>query len=425
MGLETTLRENYMSENIIKNVIIVCDYGYIEGGAARIAHETAIALKKAGYNVIFFCAVGPISDELINANIDVVCLNQNDILHENNKFKAILQGISNKYAKLEFSKVLAKLNNTETIIHVHTWTKGISSSIFKVAEQKGFKVVITIHDYFLICPNGGLFNYKARKICTLKPMSIRCISCNCDARSYLQKLFRVIRQYKQNTNIRKRNNISYIFISEFSKKEFCIRYNKIPTNKQYFLPNLINFPENRDRVKCELNDIYLFIGGITEVKGIRLFCEAVTQANVKAIVIGQGLLKEELETAYPNIDFVGWKSKAEMEDYIKKARCLIFPSLWYEVAPLTPLELMAYGIPIICSDLNAASNYIIDNSTGLIYDGNSIDKCLEKIEQIKNNHIVKILSEECYRSFDSENYSKIAYITILQKIYSMVMLNDK
>lgn len=188
---------------------------------------------------------------------------------------------------------------------------------------------------------------------------------------------------------------------------------------------MINFPSKRERVKCEENDIYLFIGGITEVKGIRIFCDAVTKANVKAIVVGQGILKEELEKKYPNINFVGWKSKEEMELYILQARCLVFPSLWYEVSPLTPLEVMAYGVPVVCSNLNASSNYIMDHSNGLIYDGNSVEGCLEKIEQLKNKDIVKLLSEESFKSFASENYSKKTYIITLQQIYSMVMLNDK
>ena len=42
---------------------------------------------------------------------------------------------------------------------------------------------------------------------------------------------------------------------------------------------MIDFEENRYRVKCEDNDTYLFIGGLTEVKGIRQFCEAVTKAK--------------------------------------------------------------------------------------------------------------------------------------------------
>ena len=47
----------------VRNVIVVCDYGYVEGGAARIACETALALSARGLKVTFFCAVGPVSEE--------------------------------------------------------------------------------------------------------------------------------------------------------------------------------------------------------------------------------------------------------------------------------------------------------------------------------------------------------------------------
>ena len=405
---------------MLKNAIIVCDYGYIEGGAARIAHETAMALKKEGLNVVFFCAVGPISEDLEKSGVNVICLNQADILHEKSRIKGVMRGISNKAAKIKFAELLVSLNKDETIIHVHTWTKGISSSIFKVAEKKGFKVVITVHDYFLICPNGGLFNYPQKHICNLKPMSLKCVLGNCDARSYPQKLFRVLRQHIQNKNIRRRKNISYIFISEFSKREFLKRYNKIPESKQYFLPNMINFPEKRERVKCEENDIYLFIGGLTEVKGIRIFCEAVTKAQVKAVVIGQGILRDELEKRYPDIEFVGWKSKDEMIPYLHQARCLIFPSIWYETMGLTVLEVMAYGIPVICSDQCAASEYIVDGKTGYIYDGRSIEALSENINKIKNITNVKQMSSTVYSMFDVNNFSPDKYVKSLLDIYGEI-----
>ncbi len=405
---------------MLKNAIIVCDYGYIEGGAARIAHETAMALKKEGLNVVLFCAVGPVSEDLEKSGVNVICLNQADILHEKNRIKGVMRGISNKAAKIKFAELLDSLNKDETIIHVHTWTKGISSSIFKVAEKKGFKVVITVHDYFLICPNGGLFNYPQKHICNLKPMSLKCVLGNCDARSYPQKLFRVLRQHIQNKNIRRRKNISYIFISEFSKREFLKRYNKIPESKQYFLPNMINFPEKRERVKCEENDVYLFIGGLTEVKGIRIFCEAVTKAQVKAVVIGQGILRDELEKRYPDIEFVGWKSKDEMIPYLHQARCLIFPSIWYETMGLTVLEVMAYGIPVICSDQCAASEYIVDGKTGYIYDGRSIEALSENINKIKNITNVKQMSSTVYSMFDVNNFSPDKYVKSLLDIYGEI-----
>ena len=402
---------------MVKNVIVVSDYGYIEGGAGRIAHETAILLSKNGYNVVFFCAVPPISEELQNAPLEVVCLGQADILHEKSRMKGVRRGLRNKEAQKRFRNLLKRFDRQETVIHVHTWTKALSSVIFKEAKHAKFQVLVTVHDYFLVCPNGGLFNYKNRKICELKPMATKCLFCNCDARSYPQKLFRVLRQRRQNRNIRKNKFISYAFISEFSKREFLKRYNRILKERQFFLPNMINFDENRTRIECENNKTYLFIGGITEVKGIRTFCEAVTRTNVPALVIGEGILRQELEEKYPNIQFVGWKSKEEMLPYLQQTRCLIFPSIWYECLPLTPLEVMAYGLPVICSELNAASEYI---SPELLYNG-TVQGLIEKIGDTLDDNHINSLGTNLFECFDDGYYGKKNYLKTLSDIFSTML----
>lgn len=400
----------------IKNIVVVCDYGYIEGGAARIAHETALGLKINGYRVIFFCAVGPVSKELTDCGIEVYCLNQQDILHEKNRMAAVLRGIWNKAATIRFADLLHTLNPKDTIIHVHTWTKGLSSAVFAVAKQRNFRVIVTVHDYFLLCPNGGLFNYPASSICELQPMSIKCITCNCDSRGYPQKLFRILRQWKQNHVIQKCDNLAFAFISEFSKIEFERRYGKIAEEKVYHLDNMVHFDNNRERIECETNNVFLFIGGIIEAKGIRIFCEAVTQANVKAVVIGQGMLENELKVKYPNISFLGWKNKHEIQNQLEMARCLIFPSICYETFGLTPLETMAYGIPVICSNLNTAQSFIDDGVNGWLYDGASVQALANVINRVKTDDI-KAVSKSAFESFESDRYSSDRYIENAVKIY--------
>lgn len=402
---------------MVKNVIVVADYGYVEGGAARVAHDTAFALHASGFCVTFFCAVGPVGEELASSGVKVVCLNQDDILHEKSRLKGVLRGLNNKAAKREFDSLLKDFDPADTVIHVHTWTKALSGSVFKVAKKRGFEVLITVHDYFLVCPNGGLFNYKKREICNLKPMSAKCIACNCDARSYPQKLYRVLRQRRQNAVVRRCINISYAFISEFSKREFLKRYDKIPKERRYFLCNPVRFAADRFRVECEKNDTYLFIGGVTEAKGIRIFAEAVTKTGVPAVVIGQGILKEELEKDYPQINFVGWKSSAEMLPYIRKARCLVFPSVWYETMGLTPLEVMSYGVPVLCSKLNAASEYV---DKDMQYDGTAQD-LIKLIKKTKDNFFIEDVSRKIFSSFDTEAFSAENYLENLKKIYNVLL----
>ena len=119
----------------------------------------------------------------------------------------------------EFKKLLKTLDKDTTIIHAHGWTKALSSSVFDIAFKMKFKVVLTLHDYFTACPNGGYFNYKKNEICHLNPLSWKCIKCNCDSRNYGFKLYRVVRQFVQNKIVKLNDRLeNVITISEFSEK---------------------------------------------------------------------------------------------------------------------------------------------------------------------------------------------------------------
>ena len=72
----------------VKTVIIVNDFNYVQGGASKVAIDTARILKEEGLNVIFFSAVNK-SEENING-IKYISTNQNEALKEKNKFKGII-----------------------------------------------------------------------------------------------------------------------------------------------------------------------------------------------------------------------------------------------------------------------------------------------------------------------------------------------
>ena len=72
----------------VKTVIIVNDFNYVQGGASKVAIDTARILKEEGLNVIFFSAVNK-SEENING-IKYISTNQNEALNEKNKIKGMI-----------------------------------------------------------------------------------------------------------------------------------------------------------------------------------------------------------------------------------------------------------------------------------------------------------------------------------------------
>lgn len=402
---------------MLKTVITVCDYGTITGGAAKVAIESALALVGVVEESILFHSVGEIDKNIEDKGVKVIALGQYDILQNPNRMSAIVQGIWNRKAKKEFEKLLSQKNPKETVIHVHSWTKALSSSIFKAAEDKGFQVVITAHDYFLACPNGGFFNYQKKSICKFKPLSIQCVCCHCDNRNYFHKWWRVVRQIVQNNVIRKKRNISYIFVSEFSQK---ILEKHVDFHRCYRVNNPIEI-KDRIKVNAEKNDNYLYIGRLSEEKGVGRFCKVISNMGLKGIIVGDGYLMKKLKSQYPNIEFAGWQNYDGIRKYILKARCLIFPSMLYECAPLTISEVQAFGIPCIVPKQCAARDYIKEAENGNIF-GDSEKLALDHILQFyKNDDYVKRLSICTYNYFNIKGNNMDFYINSVMKVYVETM----
>ncbi len=382
----------------MKNLIIVNDFDYVQGGASKVALDTAHLLKNK-YNVVFFSAVSDGSNK--EEGITFVNTNQREALRDKNKIRGIINGLYNKRAKKEFVKLLNNYSSDDTIIHVHGWTKALSSSVFVPAFKRGFKVVVTLHDYFTACPNGGFFNYKLNKICEFEAMSHNCMKCNCDSRNIMFKKYRVLRQFIQNRVVKLNEKLKYaIGISNLN----------ISVLKKYLKNADITKILNPIDLECDYcydtsNDYYLYLGRVSKEKGVEVFCEAFSKLSMKAVVVGDGSELNKLKIKYPNIVFTGWKNVKDVKKYLKKARALVVPSLWYEGAPLTPLEAMSFGVPCLISDKCSGREYIGDN--GLTFNPYDSEDLVNKVKEFELN--IEKFSKNSFkfvRSFSSTEYVK-------------------
>lgn len=394
-------------------VVIVNDFDYIQGGASKVAIDTAKLLYDNDINVIFFSATHKENDYKFKQ----ICTNQNECLKDG--IRGAFRGLYNIKAAKEFKKLLKTLDRNNTIIHVHGWTKSLSSSIFRIAKKQKFKIALTLHDYFTVCPNGGFFNYKKCEICKKKAMSFDCIKTNCDSRNYLFKIYRCIRQTIQNLNTKNLKNIDYfISISDFSVDKLKSYFYKNINIRKITNPISVN---SNDRVEAEKNSSYLYVGRVSKEKGVDIFCRAISKLKLPAIVVGDGSELGHLKKEYPKIKFVGWKSNNEVLEYMKQARCLVFPSLWYETAGLTAIEASLLGIPVITSNSTAATDYIKDNYDGLYFKTGDTKDLINKIKATKDDKIVELLSTNAYSKTINKTYSFSIYYEQLKKLYNDIL----
>ena len=194
-------------------------------------------------------------------------------------------------------------------------------------------------------------------------MSAACIRRNCDRRNYLQKLYRVLRTRIQ-LHTFKRWHPTIINVSYFSQRI-------LESQNTQFAGTVVGNPiaEGNPRlVDCTRNHTYAYVGRVDQEKGVDLFCSALSHLGLPGKIIGTGDQLETLKERYPHLEFLGWQDQSKIPELLQDVRCCVFPSRWYETAGLVPVEIMhTCGIPFIIADKTAASDYITNGKTGLLF----------------------------------------------------------
>ena len=369
----------------VQNVVIVDDTADNFGGTAQVAYVTARVLADRGYNVVYFAGTGPVHDRL--AGIRVITVRDKPFLESDSKVKGALEGLSSKRSYRALCSLLSEFDPSDTVLHIHSWTHALSSSIFKAIADMGFKSLVTLHEYFLTCPNGGFFDYRRHEICHLKPCSSACIARNCDKRSYVQKLYRIARLSLQTKAI-ERAKPKFAYLSEFTYS--ILRGNSFDDGSPNYLPNPIEVQGEYAPSPIESRDGYLFIGRMDAEKNPGMFCEALTRLGLPGTLCGDGPLLPRLREKYPNLTFLGWCGKDELARQSRANKALVLTSYWLEASPLVCLEAMfAAGIPSIVPNTCGATAYIEDGKNGIWFENGSLDSCCNAIRTLEDGETYK------------------------------------
>jgi glycosyltransferase involved in cell wall biosynthesis len=114
----------------------------------------------------------------------------------------------------------------------------------------------------------------------------------------------------------------------------------------------------------------LFVGRLTEIKGVQILLDAWRglSGRIPLKIVGDGALRAAVESAArarPEIEWLGQQPRERVQRLMREAYALIFPSVWYEPFPLVVLEALAAGLPVIASNLGSMASVIQHGHNGL------------------------------------------------------------
>lgn len=401
-----------------RTIVVLNDYCHVQGGASRVAVDEAVALAQQGLEVIFFGAVGPVCDELKQAPLTVICLDQPELLNVGKNPGVMLQGLWNLPAYRRAAALLRTLDPRTTIVHLHGYTKALTTSPVRAAHEAGIAVVCTLHDFYTACPNGAFFDFQRRTACPKRGLSLDCMATNCDKRHYVHKAYRVLRSLAQRHLGGLPGTVRhYITLSENSRR-LLTPY--LPAAARYYpLENISEAPQ-LPPVDVAANQAIVAVGRLDVEKGVETLLAAQQQANVPLTFVGDGPLRP-LVDAVPNVRVTGWVDAAQVQRELGQARALVFPSLWYETYGLVVAEAAAHGIPTIVSTISAASERVTDGIDGWHMPAGDANALAQILRQLADDALVRRVGQAAYDRFWANPPTRARHVAGLCAIYERVL----
>jgi glycosyltransferase involved in cell wall biosynthesis len=418
-------------------VLHINKFHFIAGGAEAIYFRTAEILQEHGHNSVFFAMQHP---DNLPSNTSEYFMPLIDVSGRNivNQLKASFRNLYSFKARKYIARLLDRY--PVDLVHMHDIHRQMSPSILHEIKKRRIPVVMTLHNYKMICPSFLMMAHgKPCEACDqgkyYNAVKFRCVKGSL-SRSFLLSLasylhHRILDIYK-NVDI-------FIAPSIFLKnKHEEMGFNKKMVHLPY--PLDIKEFEHINAGATAYNDdgriVFVYFGRLEPEKGLYTLFESIKNifkngsGNETVFrIIGDGPIKGELqEIARKNdmghIKFLGFLKGENLFTEIKKANVVIIPSEWYENYPVSVMEAFALGRPVIGARIGGIPEMVKDNKTGLTFEsGNPVDLS-EKIKYVITNPDAAVSWGKTARQFIEREVNPERHYQQLMEIYNMAMSRE-
>jgi glycosyltransferase involved in cell wall biosynthesis len=404
---------------MIMHIAMANNYYYLKGGAERVLFEEKKILEANGHKVAVFSQTHP-SNEYSKYAYYFLPFKDWRNASWLGRIPTALSIMYDRRTGRSFQRFLETAK--PDLVHAHNIYGGLTTSIIDTAQRKNVPVVMTLHDYKLICPSYLMLNRgSVCEDCHGRDF-IHCVLNRCHKESLAASGVYCIESYL-NRWLGKYNAVRYFICpSRFSLKKHTEL--GIPENRLLYIPNFINAAEH-EPVYDEGN-YALFVGRLSKEKGIGTLLRAAENLDVPVRIVGHGPLRAEYdrhvqERDMAHVKLEGYKSGDDLRRLYANAAFLVLPSECYENAPMTILEACAYGKPVIGSRIGGISEMIEPGRSGLLFtptDAGELGECMQTLWHDKSlrSKMGRAAREKVQKEFSSE-----AHYEQLMDLYSTLL----
>ncbi|MEM8601436.1 MAG: glycosyltransferase family 4 protein, partial [Bacteroidota bacterium] len=253
------------------------------------------------------------------------------------------------------------------VVHFHNTLPLVSPAAYHAARKSGAAVVQSLHNYRLHCP-GALY-FRDGQVCEsclgmtfawpgVQHGCYRGSKAATAAVAAMTTAHRLLGTWTRAVD-------RYIAMTDFAHGKFI--EGGLPPEKLTMKPN---FLADDPGAGNGAGGYALFVGRLSPEKGIDLILDAWTRAAppMPLVIAGDGPRADAVEAAagaHPSITWVGHQTREGVMKLMADAALLVFSSECYEGGtPMTLIEAMANGTPVVASDLGGTRSMVEEGVVG-------------------------------------------------------------
>lgn len=399
-------------------ILVANKFWYRRGGLERVMFDEIAWLRQAGHEIAHFSTSHP--DNVPSPWADYFApyleLRPSGSLSVREKLTVATRLFYNAAAARQFSRLLSDFQ--PDVVHAHGIRRQISTSILNVAYRRNVTVVHSLHDYHLICPADVLLR-SDETVCEPRRCGSLwfgpCVAGRCVRGSLtVSAMSAAEASWTRARRVYAHGGTRFICPSEFMRQQMYRAGWRVPMD---VVPNAVPV----DFANRGTKDYFLLIGRLSREKGVEIAAEAARRSGVRLIVAGDGPLKDSLEAHYPEFLFTGHLGGNEVHSLTLGARAVIVPSICYENAPMSVLEPMAVGVPVIASRIGGIPEQITHGVDGLLVppgDSNALSQAIRLIAESPD--LAESLGERAKTTI-AQRFSVAAHTAGLERTYAAAL----
>jgi glycosyltransferase involved in cell wall biosynthesis len=303
------------------------------------------------------------------------------------------------------------------VAHFHNTFPLISPAAYYAVQRAGIPVIQTLHNFRLICAGATLSrNGSVCESCLDRQSLLPGIRHGCyrNSRPATAALSTMLAVHRAAGTYQKQVDV-YVASSEFGRNKFI--QGGLPEDRIVVKPNFVSPDPGIGEGR---GDYALFVGRLAEEKGVRTLAAGWTGLDdIPLQVAGDGPLRD---TVWPKgATWVGAQARARVMSLMQDARVLVFPSTWYECAPMTIVEAFACGLPVIASNLGSIPEFVKHRHNGLLFEpGDPQDLARQVRWAFEHPEELREMRANARREFE-EKYTSERNYKMLMTIYEMAI----